>query len=78
MELREFVVFISGPYSGDSDDSINYHIARATILSDEVWKMGMTLKEACNLLGYDSQEISNVLYDSDNETVNKLRNIFGM
>jgi hypothetical protein len=42
MELREFVVFISGPYSGDSDDSINYHIARATILSDEVWKMGMT------------------------------------
>jgi transcriptional regulator with XRE-family HTH domain len=41
-------------------------------------EMNMTLKEACNLLGYDSQEISNVLYDSDNETVNKLRNIFGM
>jgi antitoxin component HigA of HigAB toxin-antitoxin module len=39
-------------------------------------EMGMTLKEACNLLGYDSQEISNVLQDSDS-TVEYLKKTFG-
>jgi len=43
MHIRNFLLYVSGPYSGDSDEAITHNIANASIIAQQLWDEGFSV-----------------------------------